>query len=81
MSKRIVGLDIETYDPLLKTAGYSWKYGQGKILCTALYYEKEDAVEVIAGLHNDNCPLSETVIKLGNIAIRSLLEDTDVCIV
>lgn len=81
MSKRVVGLDIECYDPLLKTAGYSWKYGQGKILCTALYYEVEDAVEVIAGLHNDNCPLSETVIKLGNIAIRSLLEDPDVCIV
>lgn len=81
MSKRIVGLDIETIDPLLKKAGYSWKYGQGKILCTALYYEVEDAVEVIAGLHNDNCPLSETAIKLGNIAIRSLLEDPDVCIV
>ena len=81
MSKRIIGLDIETYDPLLKTVGYSWKYGQGKILCTALYYEKEDAVEVIAGLHNENCPLSETAIKLGNIAIRSLLEDPDVCIV
>lgn len=81
MSKRIVGLDIETIDPLLKKAGYSWKYGQGKILCTALYYEVEDAVEVIAGLHNDNCPLSETAIKLGNIAIRTLLEDPDVCIV
>lgn len=81
MSKRIVGLDIETIDPLLKKSGYSWKYGQGKILCTALYYEVEDAVEVIAGLHNDNCPLNETVIKLGNIAIRSLLEDPDVCIV
>lgn len=81
MSKRIVGLDIETIDPLLKKAGYSWKYGQGKILCTALYYEVEDAVEVIAGLHNGNCPLSETAIKLGNIAIRSLLEDPDVCIV
>lgn len=81
MSKRIVGLDIETIDPLLKKAGYSWKYGQGKILCTALYYEKEDTVEVIAGLHNENCSLNETAIKLGNIAIRSLLEDPDVSIV
>lgn len=79
--KRVIGLDIETIDPLLKKSGYSWKYGQGKILCTALYYEVEDAVEVIAGLHNDNCPLNETDIKLGNIAIRSLLEDPDVCIV
>lgn len=81
MSKRVVGLDCEVTDPLLKKAGYSWKYGQGHILCTALYYEKEDAVEVIAGLHNENCPLNETVIKLGNIAVRSLLEDPDVCIV
>lgn len=40
MSKEVIGLDIETVDPLLKTAGYSWKYGQGKILCTALYKER-----------------------------------------
>lgn len=37
--KRVVGLDCETYDPLLKTAGWSWKYGHGYILNTALYYE------------------------------------------
>lgn len=81
MSKRVIGLDIETYDPLLKTAGYSWKYNQGYILNTALYYEAENAVEVIAGLHNKNCPYSETVVKLGNISIRTLLEDSNVCIV
>jgi len=39
MSKRVIGLDCEVHDPLLKTAGYSWKYGQGYILNTALYYE------------------------------------------
>ena len=44
MSKRIIGLDIECYDPLLKTAGYSWKYGQGYVLNTALYFEVEDTV-------------------------------------
>lgn len=39
MAKIVVGLDCETYDPLLKTAGYSWKYNQGYILNTALYFE------------------------------------------
>ena len=39
MSKRLVGLDCEVADPLLKTAGYSWKYGQGYILNIALYYD------------------------------------------
>ena len=48
MPKIICGLDIECYDPLLKTAGYSWKYGQGYILNTALYYEDTDEVKVIA---------------------------------
>lgn len=81
MSKAVYGLDIECYDPLLKTAGYSWKYNQGYVLNTALYYEAEDTIEVIAGLHNENCPLSETEKKLGNISIKTLLEDPDVCIV
>ena len=39
MSKIVIGADTETQDELLKTTGYSWKYGKGKILCTALYYE------------------------------------------
>lgn len=39
MSKQIVGIDCEVADPLLKTAGYSWKYNQGYVLNTALYYE------------------------------------------
>ena len=42
MPKIICGLDIECYDPLLKTSGWSWKYGQGYILNTALYYEDTD---------------------------------------
>ena len=81
MSKRVIGLDIESYDPLLKTQGYSWKYGQGYILNTALYFEAEDLIEVIAGLHNDNCPDSEAQRKVNNLEIRQLLKDPDVCIV
>ena len=39
MAKTIVGLDCETVDSLLKVSGYSWKYNQGYVLNTALYYE------------------------------------------
>jgi DNA polymerase I-like protein with 3'-5' exonuclease and polymerase domains len=79
--KRVIGLDIESYDPLLKTAGYSWKYGQGYILNTALYFEVEDRVDVIAGIKNDNCPVSLNVRKEDNQIIESLLKDENVCIV
>ena len=81
MSKRVIGLDIESYDPLLKTAGWSWKYGQGYILNTALYYEDEDRVEVIAGLHNTNCPYDSYERKSGNNKIYALLTDPGVFIV
>ena len=82
MSKRIIGLDIETYDPLLKTAGYSWKYNQGYILNTALYYEDKDKVAVVAGIHNDNSPESyEDRFALNHMAVASLLRNPDVCIV
>lgn len=81
MSKRVVGLDIETYDPLLKTAGYSWKYGQGYILCTALYYEAEDRVEVLTGIENVHFPQPRDYRKACNYKIESLLKDPDVCIV
>ena len=82
MSKRVIGLDIECYDPLLKTAGYSWKYGQGYILNTALYYEAEDKVAVIAGIHNDNSPYAENERALMNkMSIESVLKNPDVCIV
>lgn len=81
MSKRVIGLDIESYDPLLKTSGWSWKYGQGYILNTALYYEDEDRVEVIAGLHNTNCPYDSYERKSGNNKIYALLTDPGVSIV
>lgn len=81
MSKRIVGLDCETVDPLLKTAGYSWKYGQGYILNTALYYEDIDVVEVFAGLNNENCPFDLIDRQCDNREIMNLLTDPSVCIV
>lgn len=81
MAKRVIGLDIETYDPLLKTDGYSWKYGQGHILCTALYYEAEDRVEVITGIENAHFPQPRDYRKACNYKIESLLKDPDVCIV
>ena len=80
MSKEVIGLDIETVDPLLKTAGYSWKYGQGKILCTALYYEDTDEIKVIAGLNNENCPFDLIDRQCDNKEIIDLLTDSNVCI-
>lgn len=82
MSKRVIGLDIETYDPLLKTSGYSWKYGQGYILNTALYYEDKDKVAVIAGIHNDNSPYDKQTREEDNrMCIEMLLRNPDVCLV
>ena len=82
MSKRVIGLDIECYDPLLKTAGYSWKYNQGFILNTALYYEDKDKVAVIAGIHNDNCPYDKQTREEDNrMCIEMLLRNPDICIV
>ena len=81
MSKRVVGLDCETVDPLLKTSGWSWKYGQGYILNTALYYEDTDEVKVIAGLNNENCPFDLIDRQCDNKEIIDLLTDSNVCIV
>ena len=82
MSKQVIGLDIETVDPLLKTSGWSWKYGQGYILNTALYYKDTDKVVVIAGIHNANSPYSENERLLMNkMSIESILKNPDVCIV
>lgn len=81
MSKRVIGLDIETFDPLLKTSGWSWKYGQGYILNTALYYEDTDEIKVIAGLNNENCPFDLIDRQCDNKEIIDLLTDSNVCIV
>ena len=81
MSKIIVGADTETQDELLKTAGYSWKYGKGKILCTALYYANEDKVSVLAGIHNENSPYTAEERVQQNIEVISLLKNPDVILV
>lgn len=81
MSKRIVGLDCETKDELLKTAGWSWKYNQGYILNTALYYEEKDEIKVIAGINNDNCPFDKKTREEQNKEIISLLKNENVSIV
>ena len=82
MSKHIIGLDCEVVDPLLKTSGWSWKYGQGYILNTALYYKDIDKVAVIAGIHNANSPYSENERLLMNkMSIESILKNPDVCVV
>ena len=79
--KRVVGLDCETFDPLLKTSGWSWKYGQGYILNTALYYEDTDEIKVMAGLNNENCPFDLIDRECDNKEIMDLLTDSNVCIV
>lgn len=81
MSKCVIGLDIECYDPLLKTAGYSWKYGQGYILNTALYFEVGDEIKVISGLNNENCPFDLADRQCQNKEIIDLLTNPEVCIV
>ena len=77
MSKRVVGLDIETFDPLLKTSGWSWKYGQGYILNTALYYEAEDKVAVIAGIHNYTTLTYEDTLIMGEELAPLITPDED----
>lgn len=82
MAKLVVGLDIETVDPLLKTAGYSWKYDScGYILATALYFEAEDKISVVPGLINDNCPWEAQARKDANELIKNLLKNPEVSIV
>ena len=81
MAKIVVGLDCETVDNLLKTAGYSWKYKQGYVLATALYFEAEDKLSVIAGLHNNNCPWNAQARKDANELVKNLLMNPNVMIV
>lgn len=81
MSKRIVGIDCETKDELLKTSGWSWKYNQGYILNTAIYYEDTDKVKVIAGLHNDKSPFNSEERQCANKEIIDLFTDPTVSIV
>ena len=81
MAKQLVGIDCEVADPLLKVSGYSWKYNEGYILNTALYFEEEDRLEVIAGTHNKNCPFCEEDRIFQNRKIMGLLMNPDVILV
>lgn len=81
MSKRYIGADTETYDPLLKTAGYSWKYNQGYILCTSLHFADTEETMVVAGHHNDNCPFTKEQREKQNETVISILKNPNVCIV
>ena len=69
MSKIVCGIDCEVHDPKLKTAGWSWKYHEGYILCTSIFYENLDEVKIIPGIHND----SDCHLRLYAIAFRPVL--------
>jgi DNA polymerase I-like protein with 3'-5' exonuclease and polymerase domains len=90
--RRLVGLDIETYDPYLKggksavvneddsteARGYSWKYDVGYILITALYYFDEDRLAFVKG---KNLCFDQSDAAAGYREIKNLLLDPDVSIV
>ena len=81
MSKIVCGIDCETYDPKLKTAGWSWKYNEGYILCTSIFYESLDEVKIIPGIHNDNCTYSEEERINKNEIVKDLLKNENVIII
>ena len=81
VQKLIVGLDIESYDPKLKTAGWSWKYNEGYILCTSIFYESSSEVKIIPGIHNDNCTYSEEERINKNEIVKDLLKNENVIII
>lgn len=81
MNKIICGIDCEVHDPKLKTAGWSWKYHEGYILCTSIFYENLDEVKIIPGIHNDNCTYSEKERINKNEIIKDLLKNENVIII
>lgn len=81
MKKLICGIDCEVHDPKLKTAGWSWKYNEGYILCTSIFYESLDEVKIIPGIHNDNCTYSEEERINKNEIVKDLLKNENVIII
>ena len=81
MQKLIVGLDIESYDPKLKTAGWSWKYNEGYILCTSIFYESSSEVKIIPGIHNGNCTYSKEERINKNEIVKDLLKNENAIII
>lgn len=43
---KIIGIDCETHDPLLKVKGTSWVFNEGELLCTALYNSEKKTKKV-----------------------------------
>lgn len=81
MKKLICGIDCEVHDPKLKTAGWSWKYNEGYILCTSIFYESLDEVKIIPGIHNDNCTYSEEERINKNEIVKDLLKNENAIII
>lgn len=81
MSKIVCGIDCETYDTKLKTAGWSWKYNEGYILCTSIFYESSSEVKIIPGIHNDNCTYSEEERINKNEIVKDLLKNENAIII
>ena len=79
--KEVIGIDLETYDPHLKTSGYSWKYREGYILCSALYFYRRDEVVVFSGINNTSSPFTDYERKAQNEKIKNLLLREDVTFV
>ena len=81
MKKLICGIDCEVHDPKLKTAGWSWKYNEGYILCTSIFYESSSEVKIIPGIHNDNCTYSEEERINKNEIVKDLLKNENAIII
>jgi hypothetical protein len=67
---QVIGIDTETYDPLLTgkgKQGASWVYGTGEVLCTSLYYESSRTKTVLHGNGGDT--------------VRNLLTDKNVVLI
>ena len=49
---RVYGIDLECVDPKLKTRGTAWVFGEGRILCTAIYDAKTGKKKAFRGCPN-----------------------------
>ena len=85
--RKLVGLDIETFDPLLKTkgkraaSGWSWKYDEGYIICISCYYPDSDKTEIYEGIYRNEGTSSIETRKNSFQKIIDLFKNPDVSIV
>ena len=72
--KRVIGIDIETYDPDLKTRGTSWVYGNGYVICTSLYDAQTGKKRVYKGAPKAvaELMLNEDVVLIGHNIIYDI---------